>query len=88
VAQTFASTAPDGAPLSPDELARAVDALVDECRVRCLWFLRSDYYPRTDVERLRVLTAIQQRADLDRYRRAGRLKAWLSRNSSAESASF
>lgn len=72
---------------APAEIARAVDAIVDECRVRCLWFLRRDYYPRTDAERLRVLSAIQERADLALYRRAGRLKAWLSRTSSGASAS-
>lgn len=81
-----AKPAAESAP-SPDELARAIDALVDECRVRCLWHLRPDYHPRTDAERLRVLSAIQQRADLATYRRAGRLKAWLSRTSSAASAS-
>lgn len=75
------------APPPADELARAIDSLVDECRVRCLWFLRRDYYPRTDPERIRVLSAIQERADLAVFRRAGRLKAWLSRTSSAASAS-
>jgi hypothetical protein len=88
VAVTFASTVPDPAPPAPAELARAIDGLVDECRVRCLWFLRRDYYPRTDAERLRVLSAIQQRASLSVYRRAGQLKAWLSRNSNAASAFF
>jgi hypothetical protein len=83
-----AAASPEASPpSSPAELARAVDALVDECRVRCLWFLRQDFYPRTDEERLRILTAIQERADLALFRRAGRLKSWLSRTSSAASAS-
>ena len=64
--------------LSAQELARAVDALVDECRVESLWSYRPDYYPRTDPERLQVLEAIQERSDLERFRRAGRLKAWLA----------
>jgi len=73
--------------LTAQELVRAVDALVDECRVESLWSLRPDYYPRTDQERLQVLEAIQERSDLERFRRAGRLKAWLSRHSKDESAS-
>jgi hypothetical protein len=64
----------------------AVDQLVDEYRSRCLWFLRSDYYPATDAERLRILGYIERYGDLDAHRRAGRLKRWLSQRSSAPSA--
>jgi hypothetical protein len=63
---------------SREDLERQVDALVDACRTGCLWFLRPDYYPRTDEERLRVLDAIQKHAGLDDFRRAARLKRWLS----------
>ncbi len=72
---------------SPRDLERAVDALVDECRVECLWYLRPDYYPRTDLERLQVLDAIQERSGRDVFRRAGTLKTWLSRHSSDGSVS-
>lgn len=72
---------------APDGVARAVDEFVDEWRVRALWYLRPDYYPRTDGERLAILEAIQERCTLDAFRRAGILKAWLSRHSSAASAS-
>jgi hypothetical protein len=40
----------------------AVDRLVDECRSQCLWYVRPDYYPRTDGERLEILEAIQERS--------------------------
>jgi hypothetical protein len=70
-----------------EDVVRAIDALVEECRVRCLWYLRRDYLPRTDSDRVEILEAIQQRADLGTYRRAGALKAWLSRTSSAGSVS-
>ena len=63
----------------------AIDALVDRYRDRCLWFLRSDYYPATDAERLRVLTYIEQYGDVAAYRQAGELKRWLSQRSSAPS---
>lgn len=68
-----------------EDLVRAIDALVDECRVECLWYLRPDFHPGTDVEREQVLDAIQARSTRDVFRRAGTLKAWLSRLSSAES---
>lgn len=71
---------------SSAELARQIDALVDACRGECLWFLRPDYHPRTDAERLFVLDAIQKHAGLDAYRQAARLKQWLSHPSSATSA--
>ena len=73
--------------LSAQELVRAVDALVDECRVESLWYLRPDYYPGTDLERQQVLEAIQERSGNDVFQRAGTLKAWLSRHSSDGSAS-
>ena len=65
----------------------AIDALVDEYRTRCLWSVRLDYYPRSSSERLRVLGAIERNGDLAGYRRASLLRQWLSRNSSATSAS-
>ena len=68
------------------EASAAVDQLVDDYRTRCLWFLRPDYYPATDAERLRVLRHIEQYGDREAYRRAAEVRQWLSRNSSAGSA--
>jgi hypothetical protein len=75
-----------GTPGSHDDVAAAIDALVDECRSVALWSLRPDYYPRTDDERRRVLETIQKHGDVDVFKRAARLREWLSRNSSAASA--
>jgi hypothetical protein len=73
--------------MSPDaDEARAINALVDEYRDRYLWFLHNDYYPATDRERMRALEYIERYGDLDAYRRAGRLKRWLSQSSNASSA--
>lgn len=77
---------PAGQP-DPAGVALAVDELVEECRARCLWYLRPDYQPRTDQERIAVLEAIQERCSLAEFKRAGVLKAWLSRRSSDASAS-
>lgn len=70
----------------PSELA--FRALVDEYRARCLWFLRTDYYPDTVVERARVLDAIAVHGDAQAFRRVAELRTWLSRTSSDASASF
>ncbi len=72
-------------PLSPNVTA-SVRALVDEYRSRCLWFLRSDYYPSGIAETLRVLDAIERHGDLAGFRRAAEVREWLSPSSSATSA--
>jgi hypothetical protein len=68
-------------------LNREIDELVDAQRATCLWFLRADYYPGTDAERLRILDAIQRRGGLAAYRQAAQLKQWLSQSSSEKSVS-
>ena len=71
---------------SSDPAIVAVDEIVDQYRDQCLWFLRQDYYPATNAERLRILQYIERYGDLDAYRRAARLKRWLLQSSSAPSA--
>ncbi len=68
---------------SPDV---AVTALVDEYRHRCLWFLRENYYPATDQERLKVLDYIQRYGDSDAFRRAGQVRRWTSQSCKEKSA--
>jgi hypothetical protein len=80
------SDAPERPRPAAAELARSVDALVDECRVSCLWYMAPEYYPASDEERWNVLDLIQQHADLATFKRAGELKRWLSRPSSSASA--
>jgi hypothetical protein len=65
---------------------RLVDDLVDEYRTRCLWFLREDYYPTTDAERMQALRYIQRYGDREAYRRAAEIRRWLSPTTSARSA--
>ena len=71
--------------MSAEAFERALDALVDEYRTRCLWFLREDYYPKTTEETLKVLGYVEQHGDMAGYRRAAELKQWLLRNSNAAS---
>ena len=65
---------------------KSVNALVDEYRVRCLWFLREDYYPLTPTEACRVLESIERHGDVTAFRKAATLRQWLLQNSSAPSA--
>lgn len=64
----------------------AVRPFVDEYRARCLWFLRPDYYPATPDERETVLRLIEQHGDHAAFHRAAQIRQWLSRPSSARSA--
>jgi hypothetical protein len=79
---------PDPAPdAGQQELLTAVRHLVDRHRVRCLWFLRPDYYPTGEREIGRVLDAIERHGDRQAFQEVARLRQWLSQNSSAKSAS-
>jgi hypothetical protein len=64
----------------------AVEVLVDEHRLRCLWFLRPGYRASSGQDRLRLLRAIETHGDREAYRRAALLRAWLSQTSSGASA--
>ena len=66
-------------------IAEAVRRLVDEYRDRCLWFLRSDFYPESREETLQTLEYIQRHGDQPAYRRAAEIRRWLSPRSSARS---
>ena len=63
-----------------------VRRLVDDYRVRCLWFFREDYYPATPAECGRVLRLIDLHGDVPALRRVAEVRTWLSRRSSETSA--
>jgi hypothetical protein len=69
-----------------DNVMGRVRALAEQYRAQCLWFLRADYDPGSVADACQVLDYIQRHGDLEAFRRAGELKQWLSRNSSAASA--
>lgn len=64
----------------------AIRELVDDYRDRCLWFLRRDYYPAAPEEVEQVLRYVEQYGDLEAFKRAARIRSWLSPRSSATSA--
>ena len=65
---------------------RSVHLLMDDVRTRCLWSLRTDYYPSTPVEAVRVLETIERHGDLATFKKAAVLRQWLSRHTSSTSA--
>jgi hypothetical protein len=71
---------------SQERTMQSVNALVDEYRARCLWFLREDYYPPTPLEAFRVLEYIERHGDVSAFQKAAELRRWLSRNFNAPSA--
>ena len=77
----------DASPATAEpEIGDLIDRMVDEYRDQALWFLRPDYYPRTDAERLQVLDYIEQRSDLPTFRRVAAARQCLLRTSSGRSA--
>ena len=68
------------------QLQRAIDELVDEYRSQCLWFVRSDFYPKTADQSMRVLKYIERYGDRAAYRKAAEVRRWLLRSSSETSA--
>jgi hypothetical protein len=63
-----------------------VRTLTEQYRAQCLWFMRADYIPGNVADACQVLDYIQRHGDLKAFRRAGELRTWLLRNSSAASA--
>jgi len=73
---------------SEEEIRRAVHALLDGNRLRCLWWARPDYYLTTPEEQLSMLRYIEQHGDLAAFRRARVLRGCLSWRSSENCAGY
>ena len=68
------------------DVTARINRLIDEYRIRCLWFMRLDYLPTTDAERARLLEYIERHGDREGFQRARELRRWLSQHSSESSA--
>jgi hypothetical protein len=68
--------------VSRSEVDDAIDRLVEQYRSRCLWFAPSDYYPKTDNERLSTLRDIETNGDRAAFVRSRELREWLLQVSS------
>ena len=72
--------------LEGEQLRNTIDALVDEYRDQCLWFLRSDFYPMTCEQQLRILKYIERYGDRAAYLKVADARRWLSQSSNETSA--
>ena len=63
------------------EIDAAVNKLVEEYRLQCLWFAPRDYLPDSDEQRLRTLDNIERYGDREAFKRARELREWLLRPS-------
>lgn len=70
--------------VSPQILA-AVHRLVEANRLRCLWFMKEDFLPRSAEEADRALARIEIHGDRQAWAEARELRAWLSRTTSEAS---
>jgi hypothetical protein len=60
--------------------ASAVKDLVEQQRMRCLWYMPDKYYPTGIAETLSILKKIQRYGDLAAYKKAGKLICQLQRS--------
>jgi hypothetical protein len=67
-----------------EQVREEIRRLVRENRTRCLWFAPREYMPETDAARLRALEHIERHGDRATFVRAGELRDWLLRTSSAD----
>ena len=86
-AGTLAATGVEGTTEQPLDMEQEMRHLVDDYRSRCLWFLRPDFYPSNDEERLQTLGHIERYGDRAALQRAGKVRRWLSKTSERAASS-
>ena len=53
-------------------------SLMRDYRTMCLWFAPENCCPHNDVQLEQILTSFERYGDLAAYKRAGRIRKWLS----------
>ena len=74
---------------SPDfeTLYREINELASAKRTECLWFIRTDYLPETNPERLNILKYLEKHGDRETFKKARILRDCLLQLSKEKSAS-
>jgi hypothetical protein len=62
-----------------------IEALVEQNRVTCLWFLDAAFRPDTPAKAMQALDSIVRYGSRDAFIRASELRKWLSQTSSRPS---
>jgi len=63
-----------------------IDKLIEQNRVNCLWFVRTDYFPKTTEERLSILRDIERHGNRATFVAARNLRDCLLQISNETSA--
>lgn len=69
-----------------NRIQQEVNALIDQYRTRCLWFIKEDYYPAGREDTLKILDYIKRYGDREAFHQASTLATWLSPHSNEPSA--
>jgi hypothetical protein len=69
----------------PRDILEAVHRLVETNRLQCLWFMKEDYLPVTELETDRALSEIELHGDRQAWITARSIRSWLSQTISAGS---
>src|SRR5258706_12276862 len=72
--------------LTIKDVDAAINQLVEENRVQCLWFIRNDYFPDTTEAQLTILKYIETYGDRAAFVSARRLRDCLLQRSNEKSA--
>lgn len=57
-------------------------AIVDDYRAMCLWSMDEDFSPKNARQLALVAENLERYGDMSAYRKAGRIREWLSHRSS------
>ena len=70
--------------MTVDEIIRTPEwrSLLDDYRTMCFWNVAEDFLPQNERQLLFALDNLERYGTLDAYRRAGRIREWLSHASS------
>jgi hypothetical protein len=69
----------------PRDILEAVHHLVETNRLQCLWFMKEDYLPVTELETDRALSEIELHGDRQAWIKARSIRSRLSQTISAGS---
>ena len=67
------------------EIETELVSAVDDYRSMCFWNLPEDFKPVTRAQKILALDRLERYGDLAAYKRAGRIRQWLSPHSSPKS---
>ena len=62
-------------------------SMVNDYRRTCLWFANDALHPADEIQLEQVLSSVERSGDLAGFKRAGRIRQWLSPHSNVMSLS-